>query len=211
MPKFSITSISGLSKIEAEQDAIDVQLDARLDALEQQGVPEQPKWRNVRGDFSARTTGNTAPTLAAFCGGNTQRWFFATNNVFFSEFVLNDEFKPNINTFLRLHFGHNGTAINGNLVLQISMTYAKNNDVFFTEKVFNVTIPMNLTVAPRWGHTTTDIQITSSTPTATQFDSSLVEPDAELIISVKVVTLPTITGASTNGVYCKNVVLRQLS
>lgn len=205
MPKFSLSSINELPQIEAAQDAIDVQLDARLDAL------ELPKWRNVIGSFSAKTSGGTSPTFAVFRAGNILRWFFGTNNIFHSEFTLNDEFKPSIDTFLCLHFGHNGTAISGNLVLQISMTYAKKGDSFPAEKIFNVTIPMNLTVAPRYSHAISDIQIAAAVPTANQIDSNLIEPNAELIISVKVVTLPTITGGSTNGIYFGNSILRQLS
>jgi hypothetical protein len=196
--KHSIDSIPGLVQAEVAQDALDIQLDLRLDAL------ENTTWQDIIGDVSAKTSGATAPTLAALRGGNYQAWFYAAGNNANFDFHFPHDIVPNSDVFLHLHWGHNGAAIGGNLVIRISMTWAKghNQATFPVEKVFNITIPAtNLTVAPRWGHVVSEIQVSAATPTTAQYLSSIIEPDGKLLINASVVTNPTITGGTTNTPY----------
>jgi hypothetical protein len=201
-------------------DAKNVTQDSRLTAIETWDLdPVLPKdlgrgikvdlanptwaWKDLTGRIGTRT-GTTAPTWAAFRGGNCQKPFFSVNDQNDIEYHLPHDLVPNSDLFLHLHWGHNGTAISGNLVIQVSMTWAKghNQDIFTVEKVFNLTIPAtNLTVAPRWGHIVSEVQISAASPTVSQFNSNIFEPDGELVVNTKVITNPAITGGSTNTPY----------
>lgn len=181
-----------------ELDDVNASLDSRLKTL------EADYWQDLTTEFHMRFSGATIPTLSSFRGGNVRRWFFSANNQVDCEYHLPHDLVPNSDLFLHLHWGHNGTAISGNLVVQVSMSYAKghNQGIFSIEKVFNMTIPAtNLTVAPRWGHIVSEVQISALVPILTQFNSAIFEPDGELVINLKVIATPTITGGSTNAPY----------
>lgn len=171
-------------------------------------------WRDLIGNIGIKTTGPTAPTLSAFRGGNAQRLFFPVGTQADMEYHIPHDYLPGSDVFLHLHWGHNGTAIGGNLVLQVSMSYAKgfNQEIFTPEKVFNMTIPAtNLTVAPRFCHIVSEVQISASNPTATQFNSSIFEVDGEMIVQLKCLTVPTITGGTVAAPYWGHIDLHYQS
>lgn len=175
--------------------AVETEIDTKVDG---------PFWIDILGDISARATGSTAPTLASMIGGNVKAWFYDTNNEVNLDYHIPHEIVLDEDMYLHLHWGHNGTAISGNLTIRISMTYAKghNQSTFPTEKVFNMVIPAsNLTVAPRYGHIVSEIQISAAIPTTSLLDRSIIEPDGKILINCTVVSLPTITGGSPNKPY----------
>lgn len=170
-------------------------------------TPTYP-WRDLIAAANAKTSGGTAPMLAAFRGGNCRRWFYWAGDQVDCEYHIPHDYVPGTDLFLHIHWGHNCTAISGNFVLKVSMSYAKgyNTDIFDPELVFTMTIPAtNLTVAPRYGHIVSEVQISSSTPNATQFNSSTIQVDGELVVNVTVVTAPTMSGGTQNTPYMGHI------
>ena len=92
-----------------------------------------------------------------------------------------------------------GTAIAGNLTLNYYHTYCKGynqtSQVFPAEKTITHTIPVtNVAGNPQYGHFIEEILLSSSTPNATQLDSSLIEVDGIIKVSMTVSAIPTISG-----------------
>lgn len=170
-------------------------------------------WRDLTGQITYTGSGSD-PVLAPFRGGNILRNFFGTQAIVNLEYHVPHDYLPGSDLYLHIHWGHNGTAISGNMVIQASITFAKgfNQQIFPAETVFNWTIPTtNLTVAPRWGHIVSEIQITAQAPTASQLQSSTIEVDGEMLIQLKMTTLPIINGGTQNRPYIGHVDLHYQS
>lgn len=211
--KHYVDNISGVGGLAAETAArIAADLDPVLTRTTGHGIkvdeatPTFP-WRDLLGQINY-TGQSTDPTMAAFRGGNIMRFFFSNGDLTNLEYHIPHDYLPGSDLYLHVHWGHNGTSISGNMVLQVSMTFAKgfNQQIFPAETVSSWTIPAtNLTVAPRWGHIVSEIQITAQAPTASQLQSSAIEVDGELLIQLKVTTLPSISGGTQSKPYIGHV------
>ncbi len=145
-------------------------------------------------------TGVNAPTLAAWRGGSIREFFFNTNDKFDISYHFQHDLAPSTDIFLHVHWGHNGTAISGQLVLTCALTYAKghNQTIFPAEITTTITVPTpDIVTIPRWVHRIDEIQISSSTPDSTHLDRALLEPDGILLCSMTATTIPTITGSAS--------------
>jgi hypothetical protein len=217
--KYYVDNVSGLSGLSAETAArVAADLDPILTRTTGHGIkvdsttPTFP-WRDLVGQINY-TGQSTDPVMAAFRGGNILRCFFGNNDTINLEYHIPHDYLPGSDIFLHIHWGHNGTAISGNLVIQTSMTFAKgfNQQIFPAETVFTWTIPAtNLTVAPRWGHVVSEVQITAQAPTASQLQSSTIEVDGEMLVHLKMTTLPNISGGTQNKPYIGHVDLHYQS
>jgi hypothetical protein len=163
-------------------------------------------WADLEGDITPKTTGATAPTYGALVsGGNTRVWFYDASDIVDCNYHIPHDWVMGSNCFIHLHWGHNGTAVSGNITATVSMNYAKghNQSTFMaSDLVWTMTCPAtNLTVAPRNSHIVSEFQISSATPTATQFNSNVFEPDGKLLVNVTSTGIPTISGGTINTPY----------
>jgi hypothetical protein len=82
-----------------------------------------------------------------------------------------------------------------------AISYAKghNQANFITEVTpqLSVSTP-NIATIPQYRHRVDEIQISATSPSATQIDTDDLEPDGLITVGVTVNTIPTITGGSTN-------------
>jgi hypothetical protein len=168
--------------------------------------PPSRGWRDIEGLVNAQSVSGSNPTYAAMsAGGAVRAWFYSATDILGNVYHIPHDYAPNTDIFWHLHWGHNGTNISGNIVLQVSMRYAApyNAAPYTTEKTFALTIPAtNLTVAPANSNIISEIQITAQTaapPTANQYDSSLFEVDGKFNVYFSVTSLPTITGGTQNN------------
>lgn len=175
-------------------------LGIKVDSL---GTPTFP-WRDLIGDVTPKTSGAGAPTLAAFRGGNTRTFFYSAGDDGDIIFHIPHDYAPGTDLFLHLHWGHNGTAISGSLVVNYYITYAKGHnqasDGNFTAEVnrtLTVSTP-DIATVPQYRHRVDETQISAATPAASQIDSDIIEPDGIIIVHYDATTIPTITGGSTN-------------
>lgn len=161
-------------------------------------------WRDILGDVSPKFTGANSPTLAAFRGGVWRGWFHAAGDLTFCTFHIPHDYVLGTDLHLHLHWAHNGTAISGQLVVTYGITYAKGhnqatNGNFIAEiaPVLTVSTP-DIATIPQYRHRVDEIQISAVSPTATQLNSSIIEPDGLLLVAATTTTIPSITGGTTN-------------
>jgi hypothetical protein len=165
---------------------------------------DQPSysWHDIIGDITPKTTGANTPVLNTWIGGSSRAYFYTTNDLNFLLYHMSHDYAKGTDLYLHLHWGHNGTAISGQLVVTFGLTYAKghNQANFSTEiaPVLTVSTP-NITTVPRYRHRIDEIQISSSTPTATQINTNLLEPDGLFNIGMVATTIPTITGSASSN------------
>lgn len=158
-------------------------------------------WRDIIGDISPKVSQVNAATFAVFRGGQYYAWFYGEGDLCNMVFHIPHDYLPSSDLFLHLHWAHNGTAISGSLVINLGITYSKghNQAIFPTEISPTLTVSTpNIATIPQYRHRIDEIQISSSTPSATQFDSSLIEVDGLVLVGFVVTTIPTITGGNTN-------------
>jgi hypothetical protein len=155
-------------------------------------------WRDLLAEIHPKASGAGSPYLAVFRGA-VKSYFFIANDESDSFFHVPHDYVPGSDMYLHLHWSHNGTNISGSLVVSYSVTYAKGHG----QGVFNAPVNpiqtlsgLNITNTPQYGHRIDEFQLTSSTPSATQINSALIEPDGVFIINMKATTVPTITGGT---------------
>jgi len=172
-------------------------LGIKVDSL---GTPTFP-WRDLIGDITPKTSGAGAPTLAAFRGGNVRAFFYSVGDDGDCIFHIPHDYVPGSDLFLHAHWSHNGTAISGNLIINLNFTYAKGHgQAIFpaeTTRTISVSTP-DIATIPRYEHMTSETQISAASPSGSQIDSDYIEVDGLLIVHYDVGTIPTITGGSPN-------------
>ncbi len=164
------------------------------------GTPTFP-WADLIGDITPKTSGVGAPALAAFRGGNVRSFFYGAGEDGDCVFHIPHDYVPGSDLYIHLHWGHNGTAISGSLVVNIYVTYAKGHDQAAFAAEINPTITVStpdIATIPRWQHRVDEIQLSAASPTAAQLDSDIIEADGLILVHFDVTTIPTITGGSPN-------------
>lgn len=162
---------------------------------------EVPVWKDLIGDITPKTSGPGAPTLTAFRGGNVRGFAYSAGDDGDCVFHIPHDYKPGSDLFVHLHWAHNGTAISGNLVVGLSVTYAKGHAqaIYAAEINPNITVATpNIATVPQYSHRIDEIQLSAAAPTASQLDSALIEPDGIILLHFDVTTIPTITGGTPN-------------
>lgn len=155
-------------------------------------------WNDLIGILS-HAKGGVSPVLSPVIGGQIQEYAYAVGEQGGNAYHIKHDHLPNSDTFIHIHWLHNGTAISGNLVVTFYVTYAKshNQAAFTAEKVITLTVPTpDILTIPQYRHMLSEIQLSSLTPTANQLDSALLEPDGEILLHMNITTAPTTVGAS---------------
>jgi hypothetical protein len=167
------------------------------------GTPTFP-WRDLIGDITPKASGVGSPTLATFRGGNVRSFFYSAGDDGDAVFHIPHDYVPGTDLFLHLHWAHNGTAISGSLVVNFYITYAKGHNQasdgnFAAEVTRTLTVSTpNIATVPQYRHRVDETQISAASPAASQIDSDIIETDGLILVHFDTVTIPTITGGSTN-------------
>lgn len=168
--------------------------------IDSTGTPTFP-WRDLIGDITPKTSGAGAPALAAFRGGSVRAFFYSAGDDGDCTFHIPHDYVPGSDLYIHAHWAHNGTAISGNFVINLALTYAKgHNQAEFSAEItpqISVATP-DIATIPRWRHRVDEIQLSAASPSAAQFDSDIIEVDGIIQMFFDVATIPTITGGSTN-------------
>lgn len=155
-------------------------------------------WRDIIGEVAPKTTGAGTPARALI-QGNVGAYAFALNDV--CDFVMHmpHDLVPGSHLFWHLHWLHNGTDITGTFEATNYASYAKGHNQANIPAEVAPLITYNtvdLATTPRYRHRIDEVQISASSPSATQIDSDDLEPDGILLVTAKVTQLPTVTGGS---------------
>lgn len=157
-------------------------------------------WADIIGAVQPKATGVGSPTRTSYIG-NIADYAFVLNDVCDFVYHIPHSHVPNTDLLWHIHWSHNGTNISGNVVFTAYFTYASRTlagtTVFTSEKTITVTFnTTDLATTPRYAHRVDEVQITSAGGSASTLDKALIEVDGLILLTLKVTTLPTITGGS---------------
>jgi hypothetical protein len=155
-------------------------------------------WRDIMGRVAPKTSGAGAPTRAAYAGANVAQYSFAASDLCDFEFHIPHDYVPGTDIYFHVHWSHTGTTTTGSAVFDIYHTFAKghNQANFPAEKNITIThVTTDIATTPRYRHRVDEVIISGAAATATLMDNSVIEPDALLLVTLKMTTLPTLGGA----------------
>ncbi len=161
-------------------------------------------WRDIIGNITPKQSGAGSPTLAAWRGGLVRAYYYSASDDGDDVYHIPHDYVPGSDLYLHVHWGHNGTAISGSLVINFYFTYAKGHNQasdgsFAAEKNLTLTVSTpDIATIPQYRHRVDEIQLSAASPTANQLDSDIIEVDGLILLHYDVTTIPTITGGSTN-------------
>lgn len=145
-------------------------------------------WNDLLGTPNIRTIGSNDPSWNVYRGTIRQYQFSQSqmNELWFSYHMQHD-YKPGSDIHLHIHWSQNtvdtgGTAgTPGNVKWYFDVTYAKghNQAAFFAPITTSV---VGTASGTQYQHMLNEVQLTSSTPTGSQFNSNLLEPDGVIIL-----------------------------
>lgn len=145
-------------------------------------------WNDLLGTPNIRTIGSNDPSWNVYRGTIRQYQFSQSqmNELWFSYHMQHD-YKPGSDIHLHIHWSQNtvdtgGTAgAPGNVKWYFDVTYAKghNQAAFFAPITTSV---VGTASGTQYQHMLNEVQLTSSTPTGSQFNSNLLEPDGVIIL-----------------------------
>jgi len=189
--------VAGVSEF---NDSIVIEKTAGLGIKVDTATPTFP-WVDLFGVLRPDPGGANSPTLATVRGGLTREYFYTTNDKMDMDFHIPHDYVPGTDIYMHIHWGHNGTAISGNMVVAFSYTYAKghNQAIYPVEKTITMTYAtVNIATTPQYIHRIDEVVMSSAGGSATLLDNALLEPDGVVIMNMTVTGIPTITGGSTN-------------
>ena len=156
-------------------------------------------WRDLKGLQIIDTAGASRPTLTVFqSGGAVKMLAFGVNDEQNYAFHIPHDWLPGSDCFLHVHWGHNGTAISGNVVFTMTYSYADRDDVFNAEQAETITFnTVDIATTPQHNQFVTEIQLSDTGGTGNFIDSDDITVDGEIIANLELTTLPTITGGDS--------------
>ncbi len=173
-----------------------------------QSVPTFP-WHDIIWNYIPDSQGWDAPTLAVFRWGSCRFFAYSANDRADFTFHIPHDYLPWSDLFVHVHWLHNGTAISWNFAPTIKATYAKghNQSEFPAEVTLagtTVSTP-NIATIPRYRHRVDEFQLSTAGGTANLLNTTDIEVDGIVSVSIVTTTIPTITGWSPNDVFIATV------
>jgi hypothetical protein len=155
-------------------------------------------FHDIIGKIQPKATGAGSPVRTTY-QGNIADYAFVANDLVDLTFHIPHDYVPGTDIYLHVHWSHNGTAITGNVVFTHYSTYAKgHNQANFPAEVTN-TITYNTTniaTTPQYRHRIDEIALSTAGGSAALLNTTNLEVDGLILITLKVTTLPTITAGS---------------
>ncbi len=162
-----------------------------------QSTPDYP-WVDWHGWLIPDIDGANRPTLAAF-RGNVREYSYAVGDKLDMKYHVPHDY-AGTDIHLHLHWAHVGTAISGSFILDYAISYSKGHN----QADYSVPITPQQTISapdiatvPQYRHRIDEFQLSAASPSATQLQTSLLEPDGVILVNLTVNTIPTITGGTT--------------
>jgi len=145
-------------------------------------------WNDLLGQPGIKTIGVNDPTWNVYRGTIRQYQFSQANmNELWFTYHIQHDYKPGSDLFLHVHWSQNtvdtgGTAgAPGNAKWYFDATYAKgHNQAAFPAPI--TTSVVGTASGTQYQHMLTEVQLSAATPTASQLDSDLIEPDGVILL-----------------------------
>jgi hypothetical protein len=154
-------------------------------------------WRTLTSAIDPKATGSGSPARTLYRGTIYGYAFGVGDLADFDGFHIPHDYLPGSDIFVNVHWSHNGTAISGTAVFEVTMTYAKghNQANFPAEVTQTITVATpNIATVPQYRHRVDEVQASQAGGSATLHNTTDLEVDGLMFGYVKLVTLPTITG-----------------
>ncbi len=147
-------------------------------------------FRDILGEVKILSPGANDPTLAVFRDSLRQFSFSnAVMNEAFFTFHIPHDYVPSSDIYLHFHWAQNvvdtgGPAgVPGDVKWQAEVSYAKGHD----QAAFPASFVTSLTAtasATQYQHMISELQLSAASPSATQIDSDILEPDGVILMRV---------------------------
>ena len=142
-------------------------------------------WRDLLGDVFARNTGASKPALATYRDTLTEYQFAAGDEEYFKYHIPHD-YVAGTHLHLHVHWSHNATTVTGGTItLEYEISYAKG----WNQAAFGASVTTTYAGTPsttQYQHIISEVQISATSPSASQIDSDDLEPDGVIIARLKV-------------------------
>lgn len=161
-------------------------------------IESQYGWKDLIGDISPKVGGSSAPALRTFIPGITE-YSYQAADAGSGKYHLPHDYAPGTDLFLHVHWGHNGTNINGTLRLDYTVTYASGHGQgAFSSSVSTSIIVTGLSAvtAPSKQHMVSEIQLSTPGGSSSLLDTDLIEVDGLILFNFVVTTIPSISGSA---------------
>jgi hypothetical protein len=153
-------------------------------------------WRDLRAEIRTRGVGATDPNDSIY-RGNVKAYSFAVGDLAWIEFHMTHDYVLGTDIFLHYHWSHNSADVTGgNITIGANVTYAKGHNQGAFSATVKPIITANASII-RYQHMISELQLSASSPSATQIDTNNLEPDG-LILARVYLSANNIT--SSNGV-----------
>ncbi len=156
-------------------------------------------WVDLIGPISPRTLGTSSAMLYPF-NEQTTGWAHRAGSEGDLTYHVPHDYAPNTDTFIHVHWGHNGTDIQGTLKLKLYVSIAKRT---YPATPFSapIMIPLeitglNITNSPRWAHRVDEVALSTVSGTGGTLLNSLIETDGLIQVHYEVDTIPSISGST---------------
>lgn len=112
---------------------------------------------------------------------------FALNDLAYYEYHIPHDYLMGSNTYIHVHWTHNGVVVSGSVTWELKITYARG----YSRGVFNSPVTLNLTdTVPITAltHVITEVQLSSPGGSGGLLDTLLLEPDGIIKTRLKLIT-----------------------
>ena len=140
-------------------------------------------WRDLTGAIVVKATGAGRPTFATY-KGNIEEYQFAINDKAEFTYHIPHDYVPGSDILLHVHWSHISTSVTGGTVtFGYELTYAKghNQAPFGANKTGTIA---GTASAVQYQHIVSEVQISASSPSASQIDSDDLEPDGLILVEL---------------------------
>ena len=168
----------------------------------------QKVWKDLLGQVVTRRTAGTRPAFGTFMGVALDAFHFSATDAVNFYFHIPHDYAIGTDIFLHTHWGHNGTAISGNMIWTAEVTISNRTAAVphgsfktpITTSMNSNTISgaMNITNYPQHCHCVEEIQLSSATPSASQLNTADLLIDGVVHMNFAATAIPIITGSATN-------------
>ena len=147
------------------------------------GVTSTFGWRDLRAEIRTRGVGATDPNDTAYIG-NVKAYSFSVNDEAWIEFHIPHDYVAGTDIHLHFHWSHNSAIVTGgSITLGADVTYAKGHDQAAFSATVNPTLSPNASTT-QYQHLVSELQLSASSPSATQIDTDDLEPDGLILARV---------------------------
>lgn len=155
-------------------------------------------WKDILGEIHTRGVASD-PAFSAF-RTNVYGYAFTAGEIVYLAFHIPHDYAPGTDLYFHVHWGHNaGTSVSGNMVWTYDISYSKghNQAIFPAPVTGTITYnTVNIGTTPQYRHRIDEVQISATSPSASQLNTDNIEVDGIILIQLTATTIPTLTTSS---------------